>query len=113
MTPKGLLLWCPRVLGFAVTAFMGLFALDALESGGPRAWADAAIHLVPAAVVLTVVVLSWRRPWIGGVTFVLLGVAYALAVSVRLDWIAAISGPLMVLGALYLLAWRRLRVNAD
>ena len=64
-------------------------------------------------VALTIVVLSWRRPWIGGVTFVLLGVAHALAVSVRLDWIAAISGPLMVLAGLYLWAWRRLQVNAD
>jgi CHASE2 domain-containing sensor protein len=109
MAPKYLLLlWTSRILGIAVSVFLGLFALDAFAPGKPlaRALADFAIHLVPAAVVLTIVALSWRRPWIGGVAFVLLAAAYALTVRFRLDWVLAISGPLLAVGVLFLWSWR-------
>lgn len=113
MTRKDLLLlWSPRILGIAVSLFLSLFALDAFERGKPVAsvLTDFAIHLVPAAVVLAIVALSWRRPWIGGVAFVLLGAAYGLAVSFRLDWTLPISGPLLTAGALFLWSWRRQRL---
>ena len=95
-----------------MSLFLSLFALDAFEGGKPLAvvLTDFAIHLVPAAVVLAIVALSWRRPWIGGVGFVLLGAAYATAVSFRLDWTLPISGPLLTAGALFLLSWRRHRL---
>lgn len=88
--------------------FLSLFALDAVEPGKPlaRALPDFAIHLVPAAVVLAIVALSWRRAWIGGVAFVLLAAAYAVTVRFRLDWILAISGPLLTVGVLFLWSWR-------
>jgi hypothetical protein len=109
MTRKRLLLlWSPRILGIAASFFLGLFALDAFDPGTPlaRALPDFAIHLVPAAVLLAIVALSWRRAWIGGVAFVLLAVAYAVAVRFRLDWILAISGPLLAVGVLFLWSWR-------
>ena len=98
----------PRLLGIGVSVFLGLFALDAFRPGTPfaRALTDFGIHLVPAAAVLAIVVLSWRRPWIGGVAFVLLAVAYALMVRFRLDWIIVISGPLLTVGVLFLWSWR-------
>ena len=112
MTRKNfLLLWSPRILGIAVSLFLGLFALDAFERGKPVAvvLTDFAMHLVPAAVVLAIVALSWRRPWIGGVAFVLLGAAYGPTVSFRLDWTLPISGPLLTAGALFLWSWRKQR----
>ena len=110
MTRKDLLLlWSPRILGIAVSVFLSLFALDAFERGKPVAsvLTDFAIHLVPAAVVLAIVALSWRRPWIGGVAFVLLGAAYGPTVNFRLDWTLPISGPLLTAGVLFLWSWRR------
>jgi CHASE2 domain-containing sensor protein len=110
MTRKDLLLlWSPRILGIAVGLFLSLFAFDAFERGKPVAsvLTDFAIHLVPAAVILAIVALSWRRPWIGGVTFVLLGAAYGPAVNFRLDWTLPISGPLLTAGVLFLWSWRR------
>ncbi|HEY7567230.1 MAG TPA: hypothetical protein VH762_06640, partial [Gemmatimonadaceae bacterium] len=103
-----LLLWAPRILGIAVSVFLGMFALDAFEANRPLApaLADFAIHLAPAALVLAIVAASWRRPWIGGVGFVLLAVAYALNGKSRLDWIVAISGPLLAVGVLFLWSWR-------
>jgi hypothetical protein len=102
-----LLVWTPRILAILVTAYLALFALDAFAPGKPPAQAitDFAIHLWPAAIVLAIAALSWRWPWIGGAAFLMLAAAYAAWVNFRLDWIAAISGPLVVVGALFLLSW--------
>ncbi len=103
-----LLLWSARILGIAVSVFLSLFALDAFEPGKSvaRAWLDFAMHLVPAALVLAIVALSWRREWFGGVAFILLAAAYAVTVGFRLDWIVAISGPLLAVGVMFLWSWR-------
>jgi hypothetical protein len=100
-----LLLWSPRVLGILVSAFIGMFALDAFSGGKPilQALPDFIVHLIPAFVLLGLVVVSFRQPWIGAVAFIGLAVAYAVTMSKgRLDWMLAISGPLLVVGALFL-----------
>lgn len=102
--------WAPRLFGVAVAIFIGLFALDAFQgaqsAGG--ALAAFAIHLIPAVALLALVALSWRRPWIGGVSFVALAVLYATVMARgRPDWMLAISGPLLVVGALFLWSWWR------
>jgi len=51
---------------------------------------------------ISCLVLAWHRPWVGGVSFVLLAAAYALTARYRIDWIVAISGPLLIVGVLYL-----------
>ena len=94
-----------------MSLFLSLFALDAFSAGKPlpRALTDFAFHLVPAAVVLAVVVLAWRRPWLGGVAFIGLAAGYALSVGSRLDWMIAISAPLLTVGLLFLWSWRNHR----
>ena len=103
-----LVLWSARILGIAVCVFLGVFALDAWEPGKPvaRTVADFLIHLLPSAIVLTIVAMSWRRPWIGGVAFLVLAVVYAALVGFRFDWVLAISGPLLIVGLLFLWSWR-------
>ncbi len=93
--------------------FLALFALDAFAPGRPlaRALTEFAIHLVPAGAILTIVALSWHRPWIGGVTFLLLAAAYAVTVRSRLDWIVVVSGPLLTAGLLFLWSWHHQRVD--
>jgi hypothetical protein len=76
--------------------YLALFALDATGVG------DAVIHLVPAALVLTVVALGWRWPSLAGAGFLLIAAAYAVAAWSHPTWIAAISLPLVVVGALFL-----------
>jgi len=106
-TSARFMLWGPRVLGILLTGFLAMFALDAFSEGKPfgQAFTDFAIHLVPAVVLLAIVAASWRWEWVGGVAFVALAVAYVTMVR-RLDWILVISGPLLVVGALFLLSWR-------
>jgi hypothetical protein len=104
-----LLLWAPRVLGVLASVFIGMFALDAFSAGKPwpAALPDFFVHLIPAFVLLGIVVVSFPRPWIGAIGFIGLATAYALLVPKgHLDWTFAISGPLIVVGVLFLWSWR-------
>jgi hypothetical protein len=107
-TSARLLPWGPRILGILVGLFIGMFALDAFSEGKPlfQALLDFGIHLIPAIVLLTVVAASFRWEWIGGVAFIGLAIGYAITMSRgRLDWMLAISGPLAIVGALFLWSW--------
>ena len=104
-----LLLWSPRILSILVSLFIGMFALDAFGQGKPllEALPDFVVHLIPAFVLLALVGASWRWEWIGGVTFMGLAVLYATTKArEHLDWMLVISGPLMVVGALFFWSWR-------
>lgn len=108
MTVGRLLLWSPRILGIVVSLFIGLFALDAFSQSRPfiEALPDFVIHLIPAFVLLALVGASWRWEWIGGVAFIGLSVVYAMTMATgHLDWMLVISGPLAVVGALFLWSW--------
>jgi hypothetical protein len=110
MTTPTLLLWSPRIAGILVSLFIGMFALDAFSEGKPfvQALPDFVIHLIPAFVLLAIVGASFRWPWIGAISFIGLAVLYAVTMSNgRLDWMLAISGPLLVVGALFLWNWVR------
>ena len=107
-TSARLLLWSPRVLGILLSAFLATFALDVFNEGKTlnEALPDLAIHLLPATLVLVIVAASWRWEWVGGIAFAVLAVTYAASVRGRLDWILVISGPLLIVGALFLWSWR-------
>ena len=93
-------LWMSRGAGVALVGFVALFALDAFDGSPPREAVPAFLmHLTPAAVVAVVVLRAWRWPWFGAA----LAIAYAVSVA-RLDWIAAIAGPLIVVAVLFGLA---------
>jgi hypothetical protein len=108
MTREHLLLWTPRILGIALALFLCVFALDGFEPHEPLGvvLTELAVHLVPAALVLTIVALAWRWPLAGGVAFVLLAFGYALSVRFRVDWVMVISGPMLMTGLLFLWSWR-------
>jgi hypothetical protein len=98
-----LLLWAPRWLGIAVCFFLSLFALDAVGAH------DFAFHLAPLALLLAIVLVSWRHPWLGGAVFTTLALVYAYSARHRPDWVLTVSGPLLVVGILFLWSWSRQR----
>jgi hypothetical protein len=102
-TGDKLLLWAPRWLGILVCLFLSIFALDAV---GAR---EFLFHLFPLALLLGIVLVSWREPWLGGAVFVALAVVYAYAARHRPDWVLCVSGPLLVVGILFLWSWTRQR----
>ena len=96
------LLWTPRILGIAISLFVGLFALDAVEEG----IAAFLLHLTPTFLLLLVVAASWRWEWVGGAGFIVLALLYGVPAWSRWTALAAISGPLLLLGLLFLWSWR-------
>lgn len=100
-----LLLWSPRILGILVSLFLGVFALDALDEG----IAAFLLHLAPTLLLLAVVAASWRWEWVGGAVFTVLAVMYGVPAWFRGEWLVVISGPLLLVGLLFLWSWRHRR----
>lgn len=113
-----LLRWTPRILGLLFAAFVSVFALDVFREGYPF-WQTVlalAMHLIPTAVVLGALALSWRWGWAGGLVFLALGAWYVATAWGRFPWptYLVIAGPLFLLGLLFELDWcyARLRTTA-
>jgi hypothetical protein len=105
---RAVLRWSPRLLGIGTAIFLGLFALDAFAEGHGF-WAAVPaylVHLLPSALLLVVVALAWRRPWIGAAAFVGCAALYASSTR-RFDWILLIGGPLAFVGLLYVASWQQ------
>jgi hypothetical protein len=102
--------WTPRVLCLLFAGFISLFALDVF--GEHRGFWDTArallIHLIPTGILLVILLVSWRWEWIGALVFPGLGAFYLIAFWGRFHWsaYALISGPLFLLGILFLMSWR-------
>ena len=114
-----LLYWSPRVLSIVFIAFTCIFALDVF--GESRGFGETILallmHLIPQFLMMGILILSWRREWIGGVVFILLAILYIVGMWGRFPLMTyvIISGPLALTGILFLLNWRyrkNLRVNA-
>ncbi len=107
---KRFLFWTPRVLCLLFAGFISLFALDVL-GGGHGFWETVLallMHLVPTALVLILLAVSWRWEWIGGVAFPALGLLYLINFWGKFHWsaYALIAGPMFLVGALFLVNWR-------
>jgi hypothetical protein len=105
------ILWTPRVLSVVFSCLIPLFALDVFVEGRPPAEILAAllIHLIPTCVLLILLALAWRRPWIGAIGYGALAVAYTTMAWRHPAWVALIAGPLLVIAVLFWLSWRASR----
>ena len=106
---KRVLCWSPRVLCLLFAVFLSMFALDVFDAhlGFWKSCLALFIHLIPTWLVLAALLLSWRREWIGAILFNVLAAAYIVMAWGRFPWqtYAIISGPLCLLGVLFLLSW--------
>ena len=106
---KRLLFWTPRILVVLFAVFVSLFALDVFTEGYTFGETIIALvmHLIPTAVILIVLAIAWRWEWLGGILFIGLGVLYIVLSWEPDNWPAflMISGPLFLVGALFLLDW--------
>ena len=69
----GVLRWTPRIGVLIFAAFMSLFALDVFGQGSSL-WETTVglmMHLIPTALLLVVLLVAWRWPWVGGVAFLI------------------------------------------
>ena len=106
---KRALLWTPRVLCILFAGFISLFALDVFNEGLPfwKTIVALMIHLLPTFVIVGILVVAWRREWLGGVLFIALAAAYVVRNFPRMHWpsLLIIGGSSFVLGVMFLLGW--------
>lgn len=105
--------WVPRVLCLLFAAFLSIFALDVFD-GSHGFWQTMGalfMHLIPTWILLVLLAVSWRWEWVGAVVFPAMGIFYLVNFWGRFHWSAyvLISGPLTLLGVLFLLSWRQRR----
>jgi uncharacterized membrane protein HdeD (DUF308 family) len=108
-----LLYWAPRALCIVFALFISMFALDVFGEGRGfwQTLLALTMHLIPTFLLLLILWVSWRREWIGGMLFPLLGVLYIVSAWNKPfgNWsvFLLIAGPPVVTGALFLLNWYR------
>jgi hypothetical protein len=59
-------------------------------------------EFIPALSVIVILILSWRWSWIGGIIFLLAGIAYMISMD---HWDSIIYIPLFLIGVLFLVNW--------
>ena len=109
-TGRRFLYWMPRVMCIAFAVFVSVFALDVFSGHGGLAETLFAfmMHMIPTAIILSILAVAWRREWIGGVLFLGLAVLYCWTMRGRFPLVTYVimSGPLVVMSGLFFLNWR-------
>jgi hypothetical protein len=108
---EGFLFWVPRILCILYCVFLSLFSLDVFSAnaGFLEKMLGLLIHLVPVFVVAGALALAWRRELAGAVLFTAMAVSYPVAARGDVYWagLLTLSGPLLVIAALFLAGWLR------
>jgi hypothetical protein len=102
------LLWLPRIFSLLFALFLSLFALDIfdMQLGCWSTIVGLAMHLIPTAIIVVILVIAWRWEWVGGVAYPLLGLLYIWQAR-GLHWSAylLIAGPIILIGLLFWASW--------
>jgi hypothetical protein len=93
-------------------AFISIFAADVFGHGAGfwPTFLGLLMHLIPTFLIIALLVVSWRREWIGGILFILLGALYIVWAWNKTFGIwytfLMMAGPPILVGALFLFNWR-------
>ena len=111
-----ILYWLPRVIGILAILFISVFALDAFnpEKTFWNQIGDFIMHLIPSLILTLILFIAWRREFIGGILFTLIGIGftpfiynhnYAMnhSVGMSLLIVLTITFPFILIGVLFLL----------
>ncbi|HEX7607877.1 MAG TPA: hypothetical protein VF370_00955 [Candidatus Cryosericum sp.] len=100
-------IWIPRALMILCILFLAVFSLDVFEMEGTllEKLGGFVMHSIPSLVLVAVLLVSWRKPLVGGV------LTLASAAALMLRWhlwagmaFATMILPLIVVGILFIVA---------
>lgn len=98
----------PKLLSILYITFISLFALDVFSAGfnWPGTAIALFIHLIPTFLLIACLAVAWKRGVIGGSLFLAVGILFTLWFTTyrRLDVFLLISGPLLLIGALFIIS---------
>jgi hypothetical protein len=108
--------WMPRVLSILFILFLTMFSLDVFDGdyGFFGTILGLLIHNIPSFVLLGILIISWKYEIVGGVAYILAGMAFIvlrLAPENADPWYMIlltsliISGPAILIGILFLIGW--------
>jgi hypothetical protein len=102
-----LLLWAPRILTILFAIFISFFAFDVFGQGTGflKTLLALMMHLIPTFLLGIILIFSWKRPWIGGISFILLGIAYIIWSSNAGRGASFVYIILFIVGILFLASW--------
>jgi hypothetical protein len=110
--------WTPRVFSIVFIAFLALFSLDVFGNGYGF-WETVLgffMHNIPVFILITVLVIAWKREIVGGIFFIIAGILYIFFAfrgtddwRLALAWSAQISGVAFLIGGLFLAGWMKKR----
>jgi len=106
---KIILFWAPRIIMILFILMISMMALDAFEGDQSifKKIIGFIIHLIPTMVLIVMLFFSWRREWIGGIFFILLGILYLIWAwgKFHISVYFLISGTLFFAGILFWINW--------
>jgi prolipoprotein diacylglyceryltransferase len=112
---KNLLYWAPRIIGILTILLISMFALDSFNPGNTTGQnlASLLIHLLPSFALLILLLIAWKWEFIGGIIFIVLGIAWGIFVfyinyhrtgspGKSLFVVLTLSIPLIIAGILFI-----------
>jgi hypothetical protein len=117
-----ILYWSPRVLAILFIIFMALMSLDVItpEASIWEIICGMFMHNIPTMVMIVVLIVAWKREIVGGIVFILAGVAYIILTAtsglpwyIVLSWSFTIAGPAFLIGVLFLVNWYKKKKNVQ
>jgi hypothetical protein len=109
-TLKHFLYWTPRVICILFALFLSIFALDVFSENYSFGETIIALimHLIPTGIIVLILIVAWRREWVGSILFIALAIFYPIWVWGRFPLITyfSISGPLLLIGLLFMVNWK-------
>jgi hypothetical protein len=107
------LYWTPRILSIIFICFLALMSLDVfgLNLSFWQTIAAFFMHNLPAFFLLIVLIISWQYEIVGGIGFIIAGLAYIALLMKNpfewymLSWAIQIAGIAFLTGTLFLAGW--------
>ena len=107
---KRVLFWTPRILCILFAIFLSMFAIDVFDEGYSfwQTIGALLLHLVPTFIVVIALIIGWRWELVGALLFGALAVLYVVLMWGRFPLVTylSISGPLALIGVLFLFNWK-------
>lgn len=107
---KKFIYWFPRIFTIVLIIFLGLFSLDVFSAGlsfGRTVFAFV-VHLIPSLILTVLLILAWRKGWIGALGFSFFAVLYFLLAEHRASALTflLIPLPMLLIALFFFLDWR-------
>lgn len=109
--------WIPRIICIIDILFISIFALDAFRPNAAISdqLKDFFIHLIPSFILIAVLILAWKKEFLGGLLFMVIGIVLSPYVyshnytnnhSFQKSFaiISLITFPFIVVGLLFILS---------